>query len=124
MRSTRRTSASLRVRLFRRVAACYTSQPEARLIIITHLLEDRPELLDVMNDLVPIATVIGKPYSVVDPVRSALEQRFQVEVPRLTDLENPTFVCDLVCRDTENHPIVIMEIGGYCATRCHVSQIV
>jgi adenosylhomocysteinase len=85
---------------------------------LTHLLPDRPELLDAFNAVCPIALVIGIPYSTVPDVLAEVRKKYPVATPTLDELLTPQFMTDLVGSVFVANPdvkLAIMEIGGYFA---------
>ncbi|MDX0527552.1 hypothetical protein GOC94_10095 [Sinorhizobium medicae] len=108
----------LRKAFFGEVAKKLGTVPDAKQVVLTHLLPDRPELLDAFNAVCPIALVIGIPYSTVPDVLAEVRKKYSVATPTLAELLTPQFMTDLVGQTLIANPgvkLAIMEIGGYFA---------
>lgn len=107
-----------RQKFFKDVAAGVGSAPETIQIVITHFLPDRPELLEAFSAVMPIATLVAIPYSIVPEVLSQLRQIYNVVTPTLQELMNEQYLIGIVRSAASKHPkarIVFNEIGGYFA---------
>lgn len=103
----------LRQKFFELVAAEVESRP-VQFIVLTHILEDRPELLSAISSLGKIALVIGIPYSIHTKTKDALETEFTIATPTLEQLYDKNFLIDLISTYAQNDtPVIILEIGGY-----------
>lgn len=108
----------IRRAFFAEVAQTLGPISDSKQIVLTHLLPDRPELLDAFNAVCPIALVIGIPYSTVPDVLAEVRKKYAVATPTLSELLTPQFMADLVGTTLSANPgsrLSVMEIGGYFA---------
>lgn len=85
-------------------------------ILLTHLLEDRPELIEAINKIAPIALVIAIPYSTNQDVFDLLQQKYTVITPTLDQLYDAHYLKNLTAEYLlPASPTIIIEIGGYFA---------
>lgn len=115
----------LRKSFFGEVVKTLETIPGAKQIVLTHLLPDRPELLDAFDAVCPIALVIGIPYSLVPDVLADVRRKYTVVTPSLAELLTPQFMTDLVSQTLSANlgfKLAIMEIGGYFAPALNAIQ--
>jgi adenosylhomocysteinase len=90
---------------------------EGKFIIVTHLLNDRPEFLEAINHIGKIALVIAIPYSIHLPTLAVLQKKFLVITPSLDEMRDTNFLMNHVCKVIKNKErFIILEIGGYFAS--------
>ncbi len=83
-------------------------------IILTHLLEDRPELLNAIDKIARISLVIGIPYSIHQPTLQEIRKLHHVETPKLSELYDTKYLNSLIMSHAKrNIPLILIEIGGY-----------
>lgn len=88
----------------------------AEIVVITHLLEDRPEFLSALSQICRIKMVVGIPYSINKSVEQSLRDSYTVITPALTQLNDHVFMANLILsKISKTTPLIIVEIGGYCA---------
>ncbi len=91
-------------------------QINAQFIVLTHLLEDRPEFLEAIENISPIMLIIGIPYSINHTTHETLNKSFNVVTPSLDQLYDQNFLTQLVAKNIDSSlPVIILEIGGYFA---------
>lgn len=89
---------------------------QGKLILLTHLLPDRPELLEAFSKIAPIELTIAIPYSTHRETFENLQKRYKILTPTLTQLSDTEFLTKHVVRAVGDEPVVIVEIGGYFAS--------
>ena len=105
---------SARCRFFKQITRDL-SPTGAGLLLITHCLPDRPELVQAMSNLATPVTVVAIPYSADIAIIDELRKRHTVETPSMEDLCDASFLRRLLDRLADSSPIIISEIGGYFA---------
>jgi adenosylhomocysteinase len=96
--------------------------PPASLIIITHILDTAVPFIEEVSRAVNLEAVIGIPYSTMPTARKQLEEHgYRVVMP--DEIANlPALAVDEIDRAASSRPdlpIVVQEIGGYCAPLVH-----
>lgn len=104
-----------RARFFELVASQY-ARADANLLLLTHLLPDRPEFVDAISHVLRIARIVAVPYSVDSKTLTRLSGEYDVVAPALDTLEDPVATARLVDSLNCTGPIVILEVGGYFAS--------
>lgn len=83
-------------------------------ILLTHVLDDRPELVDAINSIAPIALIIAIPYSKHPETLAQLKTKHKVETPTLEELYNGIYLHEIILKYLlPEKSVVILEIGGY-----------
>lgn len=104
----------LRRQYFAEVAASVPTF-SGQLVVLTHVLHDRPELLAAFASIAPIAVVIAIPYSTNPDVLLHLRRQYPVVTPTLEELGDAAFLRRLILQYVIDPPVMIVEIGGYFA---------
>lgn len=106
---------------FARVKEYLQAPPRARILVITHVLQDRPHFLEALDGFIPIARIIPIPYSVCAVTCDSIRLRYAVHELTLEQLCNTELLRNLCGELMDEHedPLVILEIGGYCAAVCN-----
>lgn len=86
------------------------------MIVLTHCLPDRPELLDALNEICRISLVIAIPYSTNAAVYKAIEKEYSVVAPSMEQLTDPAQLVELIRPSINRFSTYILEIGGYFAS--------
>jgi adenosylhomocysteinase len=94
------------------------SCPSASLVVLTHILDTAVPFIEAMAQAVRLEAVIGIPYSTMPSAQRQLEERgYRVVIPNeISSL--PTIAKEEIGRAAATRPdlpVVIQEIGGYCA---------
>lgn len=92
--------------------------PPASLIIVTHILDTAVPFIEAVAAAIDVPAVIGIPYSTMTTAQRRLEQRgHRVVIPEdITSLpEIARTEIDRAAARNPGLPILIQEIGGYCA---------
>ncbi|MGN6188972.1 MAG: NAD(P)-dependent oxidoreductase [Conexibacter sp.] len=95
--------------------AAYPCAP-SRLVLITHLLDTAIPFVDAIRNGAELAHLLAIPYSVVPAALAHVSEQMPVTVPASVS-EIPTRARDEIlalCLDGDS-PVVVQEIGGYCA---------
>jgi adenosylhomocysteinase len=112
-----RAASATRDRYLHTVVASLPKRP-CQVVVVTHLLPDRPALLRAMASLATIARVLPIPYSTnEDALHTAISEGFPVTELTWEQL-NSRAVLQNILRDAAEStdvPIIICEIGGYFA---------
>ncbi len=107
--------SSLRKSYFKSIATMVPKK-KIQFVVLTHILADRPELLEAISDIAPISLLIGIPYSIHEPTLANLNRSYNTVTPALEQLYDSAYLEALILsnivRDT---PLIILEIGGYFA---------
>jgi adenosylhomocysteinase len=104
-----------RAEFLKRISAKYLAPrvtPKARVVLVTHLLPDRPALLEALSAHCRIDAVIAIPYSADRRVVAWADERFDVLEPTLDELLGGSPLVDALCAERTSDT-VLMEIGGY-----------
>jgi len=89
------------------------------LIVLTHCLPDRPELLDALNDICNISLVIVVPYSINPTTYGSISRKYRVVAPTMEQLTGANFLTELIRPFVNRLATYILEIGGYFARELH-----
>jgi hypothetical protein len=91
--------------IFKRLRAQFLTQTAERvapldleIILLTHILPDRPEFLSAIRRIAPIKSVIAVPYSTHHETLSKLRTEFEVITPDLATLRRSDYLIGLVRR--------------------------
>jgi adenosylhomocysteinase len=108
-----------RYKFFEEIAAL-VPKFQGRIIVITHILEDRPEVLAAISKIGKIELIIAIPYSIHAKTFLALKQAYNVISPSLDEMLNKDYLSMEVDRFiSKNDDFIILEIGGYFAQLMH-----
>ena len=88
-----------------------------QIVILTHILPDRPELLAAISKIAPISLVIAIPYSIEKKTFANLREYYNLLALSLEEMTNPKiFYQKFIEQINLESPLIILEIGGYCAS--------
>jgi adenosylhomocysteinase len=110
-------AAALRREFFERITS-KVGQRDVQLLLLTHLIDDRPVLVEACERIAKIVALIGIEYSNDEAVVQQLERDFgeRVLTPTLGELRDPQTIVDLALASIDvERPVVLCEIGGYFA---------
>jgi adenosylhomocysteinase len=82
--------------------------------LVTHLLADRPFLIEAIDHQTEILAIIPKPKSVHQKTRDWLSHKYNIVSPPTERLHEPEFVANLLCTP-KAEPVLLLDIGGYFA---------
>jgi len=85
------------------------------LFIITHILPDRPQLLEALELVGTVSRVIAIPYSVDPETLRLMRGRYDILTPSLEELQSAQYIGDALVGARSDKPLVALEIGGYLA---------
>jgi adenosylhomocysteinase len=89
---------------------------DAGILVVTHLLPDRPFFLDALGQVAQIACVFPKPKSIDRTVLRRLGGRYAIEVADRATLADHGCIDALLRRHGIDHrPLIAVDIGGYLA---------
>lgn len=112
----------IRARKFYRLLEQHFPPPDSpcNVILVTHLLPDRPLFIDALEKQAKVTVVIPKPRSICRPVRDMIARSYRVrdDITR-TELTKPEVSCRFFEEASQGTPTVILDIGGYFAPCVH-----
>lgn len=83
-----------------------------QLVLITHILPDRPPLIEALAEKLDLALIIAIPYSCNNAVFARLDQSYPMHRMELSDLLDEERLSDLI-KSKVTSDFVVLEIGGY-----------
>lgn len=105
----------LRTKYFTAIANL-VPKADIQIVILTHFLEDRPELIEAISAIAPISLLIAIPYSIHQSTLVELEKIYPVATPTLEQLYDKTYLITILTKHLKKaKPFIILEIGGYFA---------
>jgi adenosylhomocysteinase len=88
---------------------------QARSIVITHLLNDRPALLEAINESAPIAALLPKPKTVSPLLLAWIKHRFRIHKLSRDMFRDEEKAVSFFQESCQNSPFIILDIGGYAS---------
>lgn len=85
------------------------------IIVVTHLLPDRPAFFEGLKAVGDVKLVIPKPKSINKDVRKYLEESYPVKLCNKSDLNDSQKASELINCFCPSGALVIIDIGGYFA---------
>jgi adenosylhomocysteinase len=112
-----RTLEESREDFFSAVCREFPTGERLQLLLVTHLLEDRPVVVRNLAKCCTIGAILGIPYSMVPRIQQTLSIDYDVAVPALETLLNHDDLFDIASKMIlkSDVRVAIMEIGGYFA---------
>lgn len=109
-------SLTLKRRAFFQEIANLVPRFNGKFIIVTHILNDRPELLEAINQIGEVALVIAIPYSINLATLDVVKKKYLVITPNLTEMRDEHFLMNAISQLINlDSRLIILEIGGYFA---------
>lgn len=109
----------LRIQFLERIAKTHlpleTGASRPSLVVVTHLLPDRPALLTVLGQYFEVEHVFGIPYSTNQGVAAWVANHFPLSEPTLSQLIEGSCIEQQLVSSTRER-IVLLDIGGYAAS--------
>jgi hypothetical protein len=98
-----------------RVAATFSPQRPAQLVLVMHLLDNAVPLVEALAKFYSIGRIIPIPYSAKSGVLSLLSQKYDVTQLSLQDLQTGVQLREIVteCILGGDLPLLLFDIGGY-----------
>jgi adenosylhomocysteinase len=93
--------------------------PEASLVIVTHILDTAVPFIEAVSTATNVEAVVGIPYSTMTTAQRQLERNgHRVVIPGTIENLPEIAKAEVFRAATRNPdlPVVVQEIGGYCAT--------
>jgi adenosylhomocysteinase len=102
---------------FTKVGAAFPFRDPCTVLVLTHLLRDRPAFLSALGKIANISRVIAIPYSVEPEAEREVAQSYRVSRFTLEEMKHGEVLFDVCMNDIEASatPLGILEIGGYFA---------
>ncbi|MFF4534296.1 adenosylhomocysteinase [Streptomyces sp. NPDC001407] len=100
---------------FRRIAAQFPVSGPISLLIITHLLPERPAFLYALARTSTIAAVLPKPKSINPQTLQAVRRTYAVHDLSRDLFADPARALEYLEKTASNHDVVLLDIGGYFA---------
>lgn len=88
---------------------------DSKVIIVTHILPDRPPMLLGLSQLAQVALILAKPRSVDEETRTLLEASYPLATHTRDELADLDVVTSLIDRHVADGTFTILDIGGYFA---------
>ena len=89
-----------------------TDKQRRQLVLITHILPDRPPLIEALAEILDIALIIAIPYSCNSAMFAQLDKLYPMHRMELADLMDKNNLSDLISSKVTGD-FVVLEIGGY-----------
>lgn len=89
-------SLTLKRRAFFQEIANLVPRFNGKFIIVTHILNDRPELLEAINQIGEVALVIAIPYSINLATLDVVKKKYLVITPNLTEMRDEHFLMNAI----------------------------
>lgn len=96
-----------------------TPQINSNIVVLTHILPDRLELIQAINNVCHIVKIIAIPYSIDHDMLEVLSKDYDVATPSLSELSDNDFLLTLMSDIDRDQNLILMEIGGYFANIVH-----
>jgi adenosylhomocysteinase len=90
----------------------------AKIVVVTHILNDRAELLSALSSIAEIEMIVAIPYSINQQTLNQLEKEYKIFTPTLDEMLDENYLFNLLVNnvaDADDSSLIIMEIGGYFA---------
>lgn len=94
-----------------------SASPRAASVIVTHLLPDRPFLLESLAKITDLRAIVPKPKTVDPRVRSLLSNSYPLVAMSREDVSDPELCLAFLNEHGKGSPLVLADIGGYFS-RC------
>lgn len=102
-----------RVRVFfDRICAAFPCTANPATIVVTHLLPDRPFLIEALDRQTALGLILAKPKSIHQNTKHWLSKKYRVETLRDRYGDGQSIV-ELISECCGNRPVVLLDIGGY-----------
>lgn len=88
---------------------------DGSIILITHILPNQVQYFDAIAKFAPIFAIIAIPYSRDSFTTQQLKHKYSILTPTLSKLTDEKYLAKILIKATNSGPVVIQEIGGYCA---------
>jgi adenosylhomocysteinase len=111
------TMSDLRLAFLSSVSSAFPPSRPCSVLLLTHLLGDRPAFVRVLAKSYRLAGIVAIPYSIEQNVFDLLSQSYDVHKFTLEEMLRAQVLFDLVesAVAATHDPIAVMEIGGYFA---------
>ncbi len=94
-------------------ASSKTERPAV--LVVTHLLADRPYFLEAISKVSNIKAIFPKPKTIDPTVRSLISRTYPIEVVSRDQMNKPDACLLLLNKYGKGVPLVLIDIGGYFA---------
>jgi adenosylhomocysteinase len=107
---------------FNRISANFPCNDKPVSVIVTHLLPDRPFMIEALDRQTTIGLLLAKPKSIHQNTRYWLSKKYAVQTLRERYLPDSSIV-DLMMKHAHGEPALLLDIGGYfAAVANHLSK--
>jgi adenosylhomocysteinase len=86
---------------------------EVKLILVTHLLPDRPPFLEALSKVFDVALIIPKAKTIDEETYQETKKKYNILKLDREKLNNPKFAKSMISKYTKGKPFIISDIGGY-----------
>ena len=98
----------------RKLSGTISDEEKPVVVLITHLLPDRPALVTALNNLFEVVHIFGIPYSTDTDAARWLGNRFPLSQPTLTALLSGECIEQVIMK-FQSKKVILMDIGSYGA---------
>ena len=98
---------------FNRVLSKFPITEEICSVVITHLLPDRPYLLEAVNKAAEVISVIPKPKSICPTVKGWISHLYPIDQLSRSDIDKTDGFINLIRPRLKGRKVVLLDIGGY-----------
>ena len=109
---------------FDKVSEIFNEKQRHNLIIITHLLPDRPAFIELIARFFEIKLILSIPYSENSAIVRQLRETYDVRSTELEQLLDCDWLMEQVKDVAGNEPYYVLEIGGYFAALANRSDAI
>jgi adenosylhomocysteinase len=102
---------------FSKVIEAFPFHQVCHVLVVTHLLGDRPAFLSSLNRVADISRVIAIPYSIHEKTYDEISKSYAVDRFTLKQMEDGHALLEVCSNDIQagRRPLAILEVGGYYA---------
>lgn len=100
-------------KFFKEISQKFKNKHKVKLILVTHLLPDRPIFLKYLSKTIDIVTIIPKLKSINKEVENSLCDKYNILKVHKSKFKDSKFVLELIKRVAKNDEFIISDIGGY-----------
>ena len=100
-------------RFFKEISQKFQYKSKIKLILVTHLLPDRPIFLKYLSKTIDVVAIIPKLKSINKEVKNSLDDEYNIIKIHKSKFKNSKFVLELIKKVAKNDKFIISDIGGY-----------
>lgn len=100
---------------FRQVTSRFPVRSGLSVLVVTHLIPDRPFFIEALSDVLDVCSVFAKPKSIHPNVKNWLAHKYPIDEMSRGLLATDRQAIALIERRAGGAPLIILDIGGYFA---------